>query len=75
VRDGKISREKAIALIENEKEVHELPEESFALVCSKLNIKRNELLDGLRIARRNIKMYGQLMRIKNFFKTRPFKYI
>jgi hypothetical protein len=75
VRDGKISRERAIKLIENEKEVHQIPEESFDLLCSKLNITRNELLDGLKIARRNIKMYQQLMRIKNFFKTRPFKYI
>lgn len=75
VRDGRISREHAIELIENEKEVQEIPEESFDLVCAKLNIKRNELLNGLSIARRNIKMYEHLMRFKNFFKTRPFKYI
>ncbi len=75
VRDGKITREHALKVIKNEKEVQEIPEESFDLVCSKLNIKRDELLDGLKIARRNIKMYGHLMKFKNFFKTRPFKYI
>jgi hypothetical protein len=75
VRDGKISREYALALIENEKEVQEIPEESFDLVCSKMNIKRDELLGSLKIAKRNIKMYEYLMKIKNFFKVRPFKYI
>lgn len=75
VRDGKISREHALELIENEKEVQEIPEESFDLVCSKMNITRDELLDGLKVARRNIKLYEYLMKIKNSFKIRPFKYI
>jgi hypothetical protein len=75
VRDGKISREHAIELIENEKEVQEIPEESFDLVCSKMNIRKDKLLSGLAIARKNIKMYEYLMKIKNFFKIRLFKYI
>ena len=73
VRDGKISREYALELIENDTMVKEVPEESFDLVCSKLNITRQALLDGLSIARRNIKMHTQLMKIKGFFKIRPFK--
>jgi hypothetical protein len=75
VRDGKISREHAIEMIENEKVVQEISEESFELVCSKMDIKRDELLSGLTVARRNIKMYRHLMRFKNFCKTKPFKYI
>jgi len=75
VRDGKISREHALELIENEKEVQEIPDESFDLICSKMNIERNELLNSLSIARRNIKMYEYVMKIKNFFKGRLFKYM
>lgn len=75
VRDGKISRDHALELIANEKEVQEIPKESFYFACSKMIIKGDELLSGLTIARRNIKMYEYLMKIKNFFKIRPFKYI
>jgi hypothetical protein len=73
VREGKISRDHALELIENDTIVNEIPEESFDLVCSKMNITRQALLDGLSIARRNIKMHTKLMKIKGFFKIRPFK--
>jgi hypothetical protein len=73
VREGKISREHALELIENDAMVNEIPEESFNLVCSKMNISRQDLLDGLSIARRNIKMHTKLKKIKSFFKIRSFK--
>ena len=73
VREGKISRELALELIEKDTMVQEVPEESFDLVCSKMNITRQALLEGLSIARRNIKMHTKLMKIKSFFKIRPFK--
>jgi hypothetical protein len=73
VREGKISREHALALIENDDMVNEIPEESFKLVCSKMNISRQDLLDGLAIARRNIRIYTKLRKVKSFFKIRSFK--
>jgi hypothetical protein len=75
VRDGKISRDRALELIKNEKEVQTIPEESFGLFCSKINMSRDDLLDSLSIARKNIRMHKQLMRIKNSFKVRPIKYL
>ena len=73
VREGKISRDHAIELIENDTMVQEIPKESFNLVCSKMNISRQDLLGGLVIAKRNIKMHTKLMEIKSFFKIRSFK--
>jgi len=74
VRDGKVSRDDALKLIENEEEVHEIPEESFNLVCSKINVNRQDLLDNLVIARKNIKRYNYLMKARNFFRVKPFKH-
>lgn len=74
VRDGKVSRDNALKLIENEEEVHEIPEESFNLLCSKINMNKQDLLNNLVIARKNIKRYKYLMKARNFFKVQPFKY-
>ena len=74
VRDGKISRDRALELIHNEKEVKKIPEEAFDSICSKMHIERAELLDGLGTARRNIKMFKKLLKVKNFFKAEPFKF-
>jgi hypothetical protein len=73
VREGKISRDHALELIENDLMVQQIPEESFNLVCSKMNVSQQDLLNGLSIARRNIKMHTTLMKIKSFFKLRSFK--
>ena len=73
VREGKISRDQALKLIENDDTTNKLPEESFNIVCSKMNISKKDLLDGLSIARRNIKMYTKLMKLKKFFKIKGFK--
>jgi hypothetical protein len=67
VRDGKISREEALERIRNEKAAFELPKESFDLVCAKLGADQQELLDGLDIARKNIKKYQRIKKIRNFF--------
>lgn len=74
VRDGKISRNDAIQRIENEEEVHKIPDESFDLVCSKMNVNRRDLLDSLVIARKNIKRYKYFMKARNFFRLKPFNY-
>ena len=75
VREGKITRDHAIELIDNEQEVRKVPEESFNLFCAKIKMNKDDLLDSLSIARKNIKLNKQLMRIKNTFKIRPIKYL
>jgi hypothetical protein len=67
VRDGKVSRDDALERIRGEKAAFELPRESFDLVCAKLDADPEELLDGLDIARKNIKNYQRIKKIKNFF--------
>ena len=56
VRDGKISRDKALEQIRNETAVHNVPEESLDRVCQTMNVSRTELIDGLQTARRNIRL-------------------
>jgi hypothetical protein len=68
VREGKISREKALEMIKNEKSAHSLPEECFDSVCAKLDMGTQELLEGLDVARRNIRNYRRLRKIKDLLK-------
>lgn len=75
VRDGKIDRQLALQIIEDERIVRELPLRSFEIVCSRLNTTVEDLMKGLAIARRNIRVYTRLMKIKNFFRSSPFIYI
>ena len=66
VRDGKISREDALARIRDEQAAFELPQAAAAQVCAKLNTTPQELLN-LDAARHNIAKFRRLKRIKNFF--------